>query len=171
MSLNASRWFIQIVLLLSAIVATGLAQSAQRIKEPHRTKIEKILAAKEEPAGVVFEIVTGKNDGLEWALPLVKDYIARLRKKFPELEVAVVTHGREQFALTTTNKNKTKVHSLTQQLNKEGVQLHVCGTYAGWRGLTEEDFPEYVNVATTGPAQVNDYIAVGYTLVVINKPE
>ncbi|VAW91423.1 hypothetical protein MNBD_GAMMA21-901 [hydrothermal vent metagenome] len=151
---------------------TLLALSNLSYANPHAEEIEKILAQKEEPMGVVFEIVTSKSNSLDWALPLVNGYIDKLKNKFPEIDVVIVTHGSEQFALTTDKaKKQTKVHSLTQQLNKQGVQLHVCGTYAGWRGLTDEDFPEYVNVAAAGPAQINDYVSVGYQLVIIRQPD
>ncbi len=155
-----------ILLLLSSLLYSSLLQAAT-----HAKQIDEILAEKEEPMGVVFEIVTGKSNSLDWALPMVKGYISKLKNKFPDIEVAIVTHGNEQFALTTDKaKQQPKVHSLTQQLNKEGVQLHVCATYAGWKGLSPEDFPDYVDVATTGPAQVNDYVAVGYHLIIIRQP-
>ena len=155
-----------ITLFLSSLLFSSLVQAST-----HASEIEKLLTQKEEPMGVVFEIVTGKSNSLDWALPLVKDYIGKLKKHFPEIDVAIVTHGNEQFALTSNKtKKQTKVHSLTQQLNKEGVQLHVCGTHAEWKGLSPEDFPDYVDVATTGPAQINDYVAVGYKLIVISQP-
>lgn len=136
-----------------------------------KSPIDPVLEAKEEPAGVVFEIATGKNDGLNWALPQVKAYIEQIRQRFPTMHVAVVTHGTEQFALQKSKqKSAAQVHSLTQQLVKDGVALHVCGTHAEYKGLTEEDFPEYVNVAAAGPAQINDYKAVGYILIKIKKP-
>ena len=151
--------------LLSLISLTVLAGDIGK-------QIDDILKMEQEPEGVVFEIVTGKDDGLEWALPMTKNYIDKLKVRFPKMPVAIVTHGREQFALQKAETNKEqKVHGLTQQLVKEGVSLHVCGTYAGWKGLSEEDFPEYVNVSAAGPAQINDYIAVGYIKVKIKKPE
>lgn len=134
--------------------------------------IDAILAANEEPPGVVFEIVTGKGDALNWALPQIKSYIDQLRARFPDLPIAIVTHGQEQFALQKKHADKAQpVHSLTQQLGKEGITLHVCGTYAGWKGVSEEDFPDYVNVSPAGPAQINDYKAVGYVLVKISRPQ
>lgn len=130
--------------------------------------LQQVLNEKTEPAGVVIEIVTGSPGALEWALPMVKDYTQQLHQRFPEMPVAVVTHGKEQFALTKDNKDShQKVHSLTQALVADGVNLHVCGTHAGWKGLTDEDFPEYVNVAAAGPAQINDYKSVGYLHIVI----
>jgi len=153
-------------LFLTVLLFTGLVNA-----ESHSSKVDKILAQKDEPFGVVFEIVTGKGDSLSWALPTVNGYIVKLRKKFPDIDVAIVTHGSEQFALTKKMAGKQKkIHSLTQQLNKQGVQLHVCETHASWKGLSPEDFPDYVDVATTGPAQVNNYTEIGYALVVVSSP-
>jgi intracellular sulfur oxidation DsrE/DsrF family protein len=134
--------------------------------------IDQLLQAKEAPAGVVFEVATSKDDSLNWALPLVKDYIGQIRQRFPDIHIAVVTHGREMFALQKSNSDKSTapVRQLTQQLVQAGVSLHVCGTYAARKGLSEEDFPEYVNVAAAGPAQINDYIAVGYVRIKLKKP-
>ena len=135
--------------------------------------VEKILQLEEEPAGVVFEIVTGDSEGLNWALPLTRNYIDKLRQRFPELHIAVVTHGQEQFALQkSASEEQQQVHQQVQSLmNEQNVPVHVCGTYAGWRGLSDEDFPDYVDVAAAGPAQVNDYLAIGYQKVVIRQQE
>ena len=134
------------------------------------TSLEKILAADKAPTGVIIEIVTADQDALSWALPLAKTYIKQLRRQYPKLPIAIVTHGREQFALQKARaRTQQKVHSLTESLNKEDVPLHVCGTYAGRRGLAAEDFPDYVDVAPAGPAQVNDYLALNYRLIVINS--
>jgi len=132
-------------------------------------QIKKILLLKEAPSGIVFEIVTGESNSLEWALPETQGYIKELRARFPKLDIAIVTHGNEQFALQKAKQEKyKKIHSLTQQLTqKDNVPLHVCGTYAGWKGVSEEAFPDYVDVAAAGPATINDYIALGYTLIKI----
>jgi len=132
-------------------------------------QIKKILLLEEAPSGIIFEIVTGESNSLEWALPETQDYIKELRTRFPKLDIAIVTHGNEQFALQKTKQEKyKKIHSLTQQLTqKDNVPLHVCGTYAGWKGVSEEAFPDYVDVAAAGPATINDYIALGYTLIKI----
>ena len=132
-------------------------------------QVEEILTLKEAPAGIVFEIVTGETNSLEWALPETQNYIKELRSRFPKLDIAIVTHGNEQFALKANNTKKyKKVHSLTQQLvQKDNVPLHVCGTYAGWKGVSDEEFPDYVDVAAAGPATINDYISLGYILIKI----
>lgn len=134
--------------------------------------VEDIIKQTTPPSGVVIEIVTWGGDNLEWALPRAKDYIQKLRKIFPKLPVAIVTHGAEQFALTKDEtKDNKEVHQLVKSLGNDDVPIHVCETFAGWRGLSADDFPKYVNVAAAGPAQVNDYIAIGYELILITDEE
>jgi len=130
-------------------------------------QIEQLLSLPSAPGGVVFEIVTGSTNSLGWILPKAQKLIKKLRARFPKLEIVIVTHGDEQFALKTTNNNKyKKVHSITQQLvQKNNVQLHVCGTYANMKNVSEEEFPDYVDVTAEGPATIKDYIALGYTLI------
>lgn len=152
-------------LLLVSLLSLSTGANASGIKS--------ILELTIPPEGVVIEIVTDDNDALEWALPRAQRYVQQLRQRFPELSIAIVTHGQEMFAML---KNKTDnyqpVHKSVQSLVKEqDVELHVCGTYAGWKGNVEEDFPEYVNVAAAGPAQINDYIALGYQLIVISEED
>ena len=157
------------LLLLSFLFFSNILISTISYAENATQEVEQILTLKHAPEGIVFEIVTGAANSLEWALPEVQNHIKRLRARFPKLEIAVVTHGNEQFALTTNNDKKyKKIHSLTQQLvQKENIPLHVCGTYAGWKGVGEEEFPDYVDVTAAGPATINDYISLGYTLIKI----
>lgn len=158
------RWsFLTLLCLLAPVSA--LADSEQSVNQ--------ILQLNDSPEGVVFEIVTGDAAGLRWALPLTRTYIEKIRQRFPELPIAVVTHGQEQFALQKQASGDQKpVHQLVQSLGEEhNIPVHVCGTYAGWRGLSEEDFPNYVDVAAAGPAQINDYVALGYRKVVIRRED
>ena len=154
---------------ITALIISGLFFTQAVLATNANEQVEEILSLKEAPAGIVFEIVTGESNSLEWTLPEAQNYIKELRARFPKLDVAIVTHGNEQFALKSNNNKKyKKVHSLTQQLvQSDNVPLHVCGTYAGWKGVSEEEFPDYVDVAAAGPATINDYVALGYTLIKI----
>ncbi len=134
--------------------------------------VEALLQEKSAPEGIVFEIVTGDDDGLEWALPRVRQAIERLRRRFPELPVAVVTHGQEMFALEKGVRDSYPgVHATVRSLLADGVTVHACGTYAGWRGLAGEDFPAYVDLSAAGPAQVNDYLALGYVRILVRDEQ
>jgi len=130
--------------------------------------IDHILARSEAPTGVVFEIVSSDAQALQALLPKVRDYVTRLRNRFPDIGLAVVSHGREELALTRGNRERYgEVHRQVQDLVSARVPVHVCGTYAGWHGLTPEEFPEYVDVVSQGPTQVRDYREFGYLHVVV----
>jgi len=131
--------------------------------------VEHILKQKQPPPGVVFEIVSGQANLLETLLPELKKDINRLRKRFPDISIAIVTHGIEQFALTTNNSKKSKkTHSLVKELvNENKIEVHVCETFASWQDISAEDFPDYVDVSPTGPAQINDYLELDYELITL----
>ena len=139
------------------------------LASPHDDQVNAIIKKGEAPEGVVIEIVTGDPEGLRWALPETKKMIEKLRAKYPDIDIAVVAHGREQFALQKKHKQRfKKVHSLTESLVKDsGVNLHVCGTYAEWHNVEANEFAEYADVAAAGPAQINDYIKLGFTKILI----
>lgn len=134
--------------------------------------VEALLAAEQAPEGVVFEIASGDPESLKWALPRIQGYVTRLRNRFPELEIAVVSHGREQFALTRDRRDSApEVHNQVQGLVRDqNVPVHVCETYAEHHGVGAEQFPDYVQVAAAGPAQVRAYQELGYTLVKVRRP-
>ena len=154
-----------LISLATWFVFIGLAHAG------HENTVTQILAKNEAPDGVVIEIVSRQNDFLDWALPEAQKQARRLREKFPTLDIAIVTHGREQFALMTEKKNeKTKVHSLVERLGtQDNITVHVCGTLAERKNVSASEFPSYVDVSPAGPAQINDYLKLGYVLVKI-KP-
>mgnify|MGYP001823339748 FL=1 len=133
------------------------------------SEVDDIIARKEAPAGVVFEIVSDEPDLLGELLPSVKADIQKLRARFPDLPVAIVSHGTEQFALTSKNRSsEIQAHDLVKTLvQSEDVDVHVCGTHAGWYGVTAEEFPDYVDVTAAAPTQIDDYEAIGYELIVL----
>ncbi|NWG87115.1 MAG: DsrE family protein [Hydrogenophilaceae bacterium] len=133
--------------------------------------LDAVLARATAPAGIVFEIVDRDPQALNHALPWVVDAARQLRQRFPKLEMAVVSHGQEMFALQKSAQGKNlQPHQLAQQLVKqEGIPVHVCETYAGWKGIAPEAFPEYIDVAPAGPAQINNYMALGYIRIVVPK--
>jgi intracellular sulfur oxidation DsrE/DsrF family protein len=132
-------------------------------------RLEDLLARPTPPPGVVFEIVDRDADALDVALPWVKQAAQRLKQRFPGLPMALVTHGQEMFALQTPAGGDTQpIHELAQSLSRDqGIPVHVCETYAASRGLAAEDFPDYVDVAPEGPAQIRNYEALDYVRVVV----
>ncbi|NIR97865.1 MAG: hypothetical protein GWO39_07190 [Gammaproteobacteria bacterium] len=130
-------------------------------------QVASLLRAQSAPPGVVFEVVTGDPAGLRRVIPRIKGWVARLHARFPGLGIAVVSHGMEQFALQSSARDsRGEVHRQVRSLVRdEEVSLHVCGTFADWHGVPPESFPDYVGVSASGPAQLNDYEALGYVRI------
>lgn len=133
------------------------------------SEVDRLLSADEPPVGVVFEISETEDNALAWALPLVRQYSQQLRSRFPDLQIAVVTHGTEQFALLAKEADGplAPIHADALELGKAAIDLHVCGAHAGWYGQMPEDFPSYVDVSPSGPAQINDYRNLGFEVITL----
>ncbi len=130
--------------------------------------VDELLAQSTGPDGVVFEIVESDKSALEYLLPRVREAITRIRGKFPDTDFAVVSHGREEFALQTRYQaEQSVIHNQVLSLVADDVPVYVCETHAGWYGVSAEDFPDYVDVAPSGPGQINLYLELGYQLIVI----
>ena len=133
--------------------------------------LERLLESPAAPAGVVFEIVDRDPQALELALPWVRQAAERLEERFPGLPMALVTHGQEMFALQEKDKERNAaLHAQAQRLKQDkGIPVYVCETFAGWKGVAPEAFPSYVDVAPSGPAQVNNYLALDYRRLLVPK--
>lgn len=130
--------------------------------------VDNLLAQSTTPDGVVFEIVESDKSALEYLLPRVREAIIKIREKFPDTDFAVVSHGREEFALQTRYQaEQSEIHNAVLSLVAEDVPVYVCETHAGWYGVSADDFPDYVEVAPSGPGQINLYLELGYQLIVI----
>ena len=157
------RHFI-ILSILSFFLSAGTQASTQQ-------EVEQLLTQNDAPFGVVFEIVEGNGDALQWAMPAVNKYVKQLRERFPNIGLAVVSHGSEQFGLMKSKQQENaKVHKTVQSLVASDVPVHVCGTHASWRGKEANDFPDYVDVSPAGPTEIRNYEAMGYVLIEIGKP-
>jgi len=150
-----SKFFLLVAItFLSALVFAG---------NGHQDRIQALIDADIEPDGVVFEIVSGDGRFLDWALQEADRLTKQLRSKYPGLDVAIVSHGREQFALTRRRlAGNAALKQQLQGLLDTDVQVHVCGTHAAWNGVDAAEFTELVDVSVTGPAQINDYVKLGY---------
>lgn len=132
--------------------------------------LDQLLARPVAPHGVVFEIVDRDPRALEVALPWVKQASEKLKARFPALPMALVTHGQEMFALQTGGRTENPaVHQIAEKLSRDGIPVHVCETYAGWRGIGAENFPKYIDVAPAGPTQIKNYEALDYERLVVPK--
>ena len=152
---------IRIGLSILLLVASPFASSDES------GEVDQLLSLQAPPSGVVFEVVTANDDALDSALPKIKKYALRLRQRFPELSIAVVTHGLEQFSLMSSETAEyADLHALAKELTTTAdIPVQVCGTHASWQGQTPEDFPDYIDVVAAAPAQINDYRQLGYIVI------
>lgn len=134
----------------------------------NQSAVDELLKADHPPSGVVFEIIEGDGSDLRWAFTQIRSYSKQLRQRFPEVELAVVSHGAEQFGLLSKNAEALpQVHAMARSLDSSGIDVHVCAVHASWRDNVPEDFPDYIDVADTGPAQVRRYADLGYAVVIV----
>ena len=159
-------YFVKTILITLILLTTLL--HAEEFKHP---AVDKIIEQGVEPDGVVFELVTGSKNTWGWAAPMVKDLSKQLKQKYPEIDIAIVSHGYEQFQLTKSNANnqKTTISILKDLVKKDDVDLHVCGTHSSWYNVPEEDYIDIVDVTSSGPARINDYQSMGYKLIKLYK--
>lgn len=127
-------------------------------------ELQDILTYEKQPEGVVIEITSGDKLYLEKIIVELKKDISALQSKYKNLPIAIVSHAKESLLLTKkAGLSHPTLHNEVKSLSNSGdTTIHVCGTYASWHNVMEDDFPDYINVSPAGPVQVNDYIDIGY---------
>lgn len=158
---------------LTLFTLIGLSLLLSACSEAGEKGVQAILASSEPPVGVVFEIATVDDDGMDWVIPQVRSYAKRLRAKFPGIKLAVVSHGLEQFQLTQDRrKQSAETHKQVQSLIKDqDVEVHVCGNFASMMDIGRDEFVDFVKVAHRAPLQVEEFKEAGYELILIRKPD
>ncbi len=134
-------------------------------------RIEALLAAAQPPDGVVFEIMAWRDRSWDWAAPQLRVYVDRLRRVYPDLDIALVSNGAELFDLTRDAglRDSPALRELAA-IAAERVSVHVAGDYASWKRLDAGDFPEFVDVAASGSAQLADYVELGFVHIQLEEP-
>ena len=156
--------------LLALLLLLIVTLFSHTVKANDKTDIDKILTMTTAPNGVVFELIGQENSTyLPTALTKIQAYKNQLKNKFPKIKVAVVSHGSEQFELTTNNATKEKkAHQLVKRITAADVPVHICEGHASWRQIKAKDFPSYITPSASGPAQIRQYQSQGYLLVIVD---
>lgn len=134
--------------------------------------VKRLIQSNSAPTGVVFELIESDKRTWQWAAPLIKSLRTQLKEKYPDIEIAVVSHGREQFQLTQKRAKyqKQAISILEDLVTQEEVDLHVCGTHSSWYDIDPSSYLDFVDIAVSGPAKINDYINLGYQPIQLYKP-
>ncbi len=149
-----------------------LCMSSVTIANFTNPEVDRLLMLNTPPDGVVFELVEGNSKAWKWAAPMIKDLKTQLRSKYPDIDIAIVSHGYEQFQLTKQRalRQKGTVSILEDLVRKDDISLHVCGTHSSWYDVPDKDYIDIVDIALSGPAKVNDYVNLGYELILLENP-
>jgi len=162
---------VSVILLSFFLSIFSIAAMAQKALPDVHPDVKALLEGSEAPDGIVFDIETLDENALTELAPYVKKQIQLLKKSFPDADIAVVSHGTEEFALQTqAAEQNAELHNMFNQLVVDsGVSVHVCGAVGGLKKLTQDDFPEFVSYSESGLAQLNDYKALDYKVIRINQ--
>lgn len=159
------RLLLGIYLLLIGIPQLAFAAGFQN------AEVERLIKSNEEPDGVVFELISWDDRTWTWAAPMLTDLRRQLKQRFPDIDVVVVSHGGEQFQLTR-ERQQEQPEAIAQlaSLSEDGMNVHVCGTHSSWQDVPDTAYMDFVDVSPSGPAQINDYIKLGYKHVLLKQP-
>ncbi len=121
------------------------------------------------PSGLVIEIIEDDEDDWEWIIPQIKQTIKQARAKFPQVPIAIVSHGKEEMAFIKDDENQETKNEIQSIIQNSQVDFHVCAVHASWYQYTPEDFVSFVDVSATGPAEIASYEEMGYFLIRLTK--
>ncbi len=159
-----------IKLAAALLIALFVCLSAHANSFSHPA-VDRLLQSSEMPDGVVIEVVSWDPNAWQWAAPMIKQMRQQLNERFPGIDIAVVSHGGEQFQLTRAKLAKSPdLLAGLVELDDQGVDFHVCGTHSEWNNVAETEYVDLINVSPSGPAQINDYRNLGYELIVLRSP-
>jgi len=159
----------QFWLILLTLMA--LALSSLQAADNELDAVKTLISANLEPDGIVFEIITWEDNSWDWAAPMLQTAVQQLRTQYPGIEIAVVSHGNELFELALKNNNPLKPSmQILQTLGDEQVEFYVSGDYAKYKYLSTRDFLPFVDVVPSGTAQLQDYIKLGFSHILLERP-
>ncbi|MBE0494681.1 MAG: DsrE family protein [Thiomicrospira sp.] len=127
-------------------------------------QVEKWIETNQAPFGVVLELISREANFVEKRTPYIQHQVSALKQAFADLDVVIISHGRELNALSNSFVNQPYQQAF-EQLHQQGVTVHVCEVVAGWGNKTRDDFPAFIDVAPSGTAQLNDYKKLGYSVI------
>ena len=163
------RPLLQIILLMVALVSivSTPAIASNATEFPEIEEINALIARESAPEGVVFTVMEDQEDALEWVLVRLKHYTSQLRQRFPNLEIAVVSHGDEILSLPEQQREQyPEIHqALVKILREFDISFHICESFASMNDLDASEFPDYVDVVPFGPSKIQDYKQVGFEMI------
>ncbi len=159
------RWIGWSILWFAVGLGAAVAQQ-DPTEYPEQDRVAALLMH-EPPGGVLFLVMEQDEEALTWVLPRLLHYTRQIRRKWPDLPVAVLSHGAEMMGLLEAYRPLyPRIHEDFRQLVEElDAVFHVCGAYAALSDLTAADFPDLVDVVPFGPAEIENYRGMDFAVV------
>jgi len=137
-----------------------------------REDFRNLLNSNKQVKGVVFEIVGGDAASLRKSLVRIKSYVYQLRGKYDNINIVILSHGLEEFALL--KRAAVENHKLHQQVaklvNNHKVPVLVDSRFAGMNNVQDKEFIDMVEVIDSAPVQLENYRLKGYQIVLMDFP-
>lgn len=115
----------------------------------------------------MFLVMEQDPEALEWVLPRVTHYTRQLHSRWKDLPVIVLSHGDEMFALQEEYRALyPEIHRQARDLvEDQQVDFMVCGAFASLEDVPPSAFPDFIDVVPFGPAEIENYRQLDYTLI------
>ena len=164
--INKFKFFLLFFLLFSSVQCFSQEEPPLADPFPEQSEINLILSA-EEPEGIVFLVMEQDEEALYWVLPRVTVYTQQLREKWNDLPIVILSHGDEMFSLVEEFKSlNEKFHQSIKELTKNyDVVFQVCGSYASFSDIDASEFPDYIDVVPSAPAEISNYRQMEYKFI------
>lgn len=170
------RGFSVAMLAVVLAIAFGVDQAASAL----HPDVERIIQQQVEPSGVVIEVESLSPNAMSENVTFIQAQVDALKAQYPNLDVVIVSHGRElvelakpevspQLGSASSPSQPSFLSAFENMSTNQGVTVHVCAVVAGWEGKSDQDFASFVDVSASGEAQINDYRALGYEVVIIER--
>ena len=171
-SIDAGRRLTGVLFVVfGLIVFIAIADATAFGDEPEKTfpelgEIKEIIGLG-RPEGVVFMVMDHDTEAYEWVLPRLERYVKIIHQEWPDLPLAVLSHGDEIFSLLVKNEQEySEFHRRIRLLvENDKLDFQVCGAFAAMSGVDESEFVDFVDVVPSAPTQISDYRLMGYELV------
>lgn len=153
-----------------AVILAAIISPVWAVSTSIHPEVEKMIMQISPPDGVVIEVESLSEDAMTEYFSNIQTQVTTLRQRYPNLDIVIVSHGRElvTFVKPEPGEVMSDVAQAFQTMKTtQDVTIYICEVAASWLGYFPEDFMDFIDVAPSGPAQINDYKALGYTMVVI----
>jgi len=152
------------------LVLLAIYQPFLQADDSRLDAVQALIVADAEPGGIVFEILTWEDNSWDWAAPMLQIATRQLRERYPGIEIVLISHGNELFDLALKNSQPANpAIKILQSLSDEQVDFYVSEDYAKYKHLGTKDFLPFVDVSPSGTAQLQDFINLGFTHILLER--